>query len=115
MIEGVGGKSLSLRMPQELPQPGGGTAIGGALGTGAGSGAAAAPGGFGSTLKEFLGEVNDMQLRSDQVFRSFVSGDVTDLHQVVLAQQEAGIALRLVGEMRDRLLQSYQEIMRTSM
>lgn len=112
MIEGIGGKSLQLRMPQEFPDAAG-AARPGALGSPGPAGEAG--GGFGSTIKEFLGEVNDLSLKSEDVFRSFVRGDVTDLHQVVLAQQEAGIAVRLVTEMRDKLLQAYQEIMRTTM
>jgi len=46
---------------------------------------------------------------------AFARGEVQDLHQVVLAQQEAAIALRLVTEMRDRLVQAYQDVMRTTM
>ncbi len=109
MVQGIGG-SLPLRMPQELALPT--PAASGAGASGAPAGEAA---GFGSTLKQFLGEVNGLQLRSDETFQSFVRGEVTDLHQVVLAQQEAGIALRLVSEMRDKLIGAYQEIMRMPM
>ena len=114
MVEGIGGQSFPLQLPQELPGLGASSAKGGAGGL-AGAAGSGTPESFGSTLKHFLGEVNDMQLRSDGVMQAFVRGEVTDLHQVVLAQQEAGLALRLVGEMRDRLLQSYQEVMRMNM
>lgn len=70
---------------------------------------------FGAQMNQFLGGVNDLALHSDRVFQSFVRGEVKDLHQVALAQQEAGIAVRLVAEMRDKLIGAYQEIMRMQM
>ena len=111
MIEGVGARPLNLRMPQELPgMPGAGAA--GAGGLGAGAPATSGPGSFAESMGKFLGDVNDLQLKSAQALEGFARGETADIHRVVLAQQEAGIALRLVSEMRDKLLQSYQEIMR---
>lgn len=67
---------------------------------------------FSATLKEVLGEVNDLQLKSEEMLERFATGEVKNLHEVVIAQQEAAIAFRLVQEVRDRLLQGYQELMR---
>jgi flagellar hook-basal body complex protein FliE len=110
MIEGIGARPLNLRMPQEMPgMPGAATA-----GAGAAS-ASATPSGstsFSGSMEKFLGEVNDMQLKAGQAVDGFVRGETADMHSVVMATQEAAISLRLVTEMRDRLLQSYQEIMR---
>ena len=122
MVEGIGGTSFPLKMPQELPglpasagrQAGSAADLENGAGT-AGANQAGGAEGFASTFKQFLGEVNDLQNRSTDTMQAFVRGEVKDLHQVVLAQQEAAIALRLVGEMRDRLLSAYQEVMRTSM
>lgn len=105
MVQGVGGKQFPIRMPQELPGL-----------DQAQAGRAGAPGqGFADALKEVVGEANNLQLKAEGLMDAFVRGEVTDLHQVALAQQEAGIAMRLVVEMRDKLLQSYQEVMRMSM
>ena len=107
MIERIGANPLNLRMPQEFP---------GVSGAGAASPGAAPPAGgstsFAGTMEKFLGEVNDMQLKAGQAVNGFVRGETADMHSVVMAAQEAAIAARLVTEMRDRLLQSYQEIMR---
>jgi len=113
MITGIQGRSFQLQLPQEVPGLSGQAGVGEKTASGglAGSGGT----GFGQAMKQFLGEVNDLQQRSSATFDAFVRGEVTDLHQVALAQQEAGIALRLVSEMRDRLLQSYQEVMRTTL
>ena len=67
---------------------------------------------FADTLSEALGEVNDLQLRADNMIERFSAGQVKDLHEVIIAQQEAAIAFRLVQSVRDKLIQGYQEIMR---
>jgi len=96
--------------------------LGGAAGSARGAGAAGFQGGvaagpsspdFSDSMKEFFGEVNRLQLHAGEMVQAFARGEVRDLHQVALAQQEAGIALRLVTEMRDRLISAYQEVMRT--
>jgi flagellar hook-basal body complex protein FliE len=111
MIDGIGARALNLRMPQELPgMPGAGAAGAGAAGAPAAP--ANGPGSFAGSMEKFLGEVNDQQLKSASALESFARGDTADMHRVILAQQEASISLRLVTEMRDKLLQSYQEIMR---
>lgn len=115
MIQGVGAGSPGLRPPAEFPRAGAAAERPASIGTGGASPSGAGEGGFGADLKRFLGEVNDLQTQSNDLFQGFVRGEVQDLHQVLLAQQEAGIAVRLVGEMRDRLLQSYQEVMRMTM
>ncbi len=67
---------------------------------------------FGATLSDVLSEVNDLQLHSEDMLEQFAAGQVEHLHDVVIAQQEASIAMKLVQEMRDKLLQAYQEFMR---
>lgn len=116
-VSGIGGPS-PLRLPEEVPgletrRRGLSASVGAPNET---SGATV-PGtaGFSATVKEFLGNVNETALRSESIFDAFVRGEVKDLHTVALAQQEAAIAVRLVTEMRDKLLQSYQEIMRMQM
>ncbi|MEJ2635816.1 MAG: flagellar hook-basal body complex protein FliE [Calditrichia bacterium] len=67
---------------------------------------------FQSTLKSFLQDVNDSQIQTDEMTESFLKGDVTDLHQVTIAAEEARVSLELLLEMRNKLMESYQEIMR---
>jgi flagellar hook-basal body complex protein FliE len=64
-------------------------------------------------LKDSLGEVNDLQHRSDEMAMRFAASDPTvDIHDLMLALEEASIALQLTIEIRNKLLESYQEIMR---
>ncbi len=63
-------------------------------------------------IQDFIGDVNHLQARSGNALEAFVAGEITDLHQVMVAGQEAGIALDLMIEVRNRIMESFQEIMR---
>jgi len=69
-------------------------------------------GSFAQTLKGFLSDVNALQLRAGQMNEAYARGEVRDLHEVVVAQQEAAVSMRLLLQMRDRVISAYQEIMR---
>jgi len=68
--------------------------------------------GFGSLLDRALGYVNGQQKAADQSVLDLAAGRVTDLHQVTLAVSKADLTLRLFLEIRNRLTEAYQEIMR---
>jgi flagellar hook-basal body complex protein FliE len=70
--------------------------------------------GFAETLGNLVGEVNQLQHRSDDTFRAFLRGQA-ELHDVALASHEASIAMRLTAEIRNKLIDAYREIMRTPM
>lgn len=67
---------------------------------------------FKDQLASFLDGVNQLQLEAGAKAEALARGSVTDLHQVVLAQEEASVALKLVLEMRNRIVAAYQEVMR---
>ena len=41
-----------------------------------------------------------------------MTGESTNLHQAVIAGQESSVALTLMVELRNKLVESYQELMR---
>ncbi len=64
-------------------------------------------------LKDSLGEVNDLQHKGDEMAMRFAASDPTvDIPDLMLALEEASIAMQLTIEIRNKLLESYQEIMR---
>ncbi|MBI2505151.1 MAG: flagellar hook-basal body complex protein FliE [Candidatus Latescibacteria bacterium] len=67
---------------------------------------------FGELLKNFAGDVNSLQSRAAHSIDLFVTGQATDVHQVMVAVEEAGIALDLMLEIRNRVLEGYQELIR---
>ncbi|MBI1214328.1 MAG: flagellar hook-basal body complex protein FliE [Alphaproteobacteria bacterium] len=79
------------------------------------SGAQAAAGGpsFGDILKTSLDSAIDAQHKSEQTSAAAVVGkaDMTDVLQAV---NSAEVALKTVLAVRDRVVQAYQDIMRTS-
>ena len=70
------------------------------------------PQSFGDMVKEFSGDVNALQFEAGQAIDQFVSGEAADVHQVMVAVQQAGIAMDLMLEIRNRALEGYQELIR---
>tara|TARA_Y100000588_G_C13344399_1_gene539572 strand:+ start:48 stop:428 length:381 start_codon:yes stop_codon:yes gene_type:complete len=68
--------------------------------------------GFGDVLNQFVGEVNQKQLASSQAVNDLISGKEIPLHQAMIAMQEAGVAFQLMVEVRNKLLEGYQDLMR---
>jgi flagellar hook-basal body complex protein FliE len=73
---------------------------------------ASSDGGFGSLLKEVVNEANSKQQAADQAVENFASGNDEDIQNVVVSMAKADLSFRMVMEIRNRLIDSYQEIMR---
>ena len=63
-------------------------------------------------VKGFLGDVNSHQLRAGNAIDAFAAGEIADVHQVMVVVEEAGLALDLLLEIRNRTVEAFQEIMR---
>lgn len=71
----------------------------------------AAPG-FSDQLLEFVKKANEELKTGEAESLKFATGETNNIHETMLAAERANIALRLVGSVRNRLLEAYQEIMR---
>uniref|UniRef100_A0A7C2EKC5 Flagellar hook-basal body complex protein FliE n=1 Tax=Ammonifex degensii TaxID=42838 RepID=A0A7C2EKC5_9THEO len=69
-------------------------------------------GSFGEVLSRAIKEVNAAQVRADEAIKAFLSGETKDLHQVVLATEEAKLMLELAVQVRNKVVEAYQEISR---
>ena len=67
---------------------------------------------FGDTLGDALQRVSAAQKRSGDMQAAYERGEVTDIAQVMLARQEAGVAFEATLQVRNKLLTAYQDIMR---
>jgi flagellar hook-basal body complex protein FliE len=67
---------------------------------------------FSEVLADALGEISSLQDAADKAAEGLVTGEVRDVHQVVLAFERAQIAFQLAMEVRNKLVESYQEVMR---
>ncbi len=66
---------------------------------------------FGQTLTTALNGISDVRDQAGDMTMRFLSGDQNvELHQVMAAQSEAGIALDLLVEMRNKLVESYRTL-----
>jgi len=67
---------------------------------------------IGDRVESALSQVNDMQLSADKQASKLALGDVRSLHSVMMASEEAGLALSTVLQVRNKAVEAYQEIMR---
>lgn len=75
--------------------------------------AAVAPGGgFGRVLQGVLGENAQATAAADDAVQALATGQAQDLHTVSLAVARADLSFRLALELRNRLTDAYQEVMR---
>lgn len=71
-----------------------------------------APGDFGSALQTAIANVESANSTARTAMEQFVSGDSTDLHNVALAAQKAGLGFEMFLQVRNKVVQAYQEVMR---
>jgi flagellar hook-basal body complex protein FliE len=67
---------------------------------------------FTETLRNAIGGVNEAQQNSGALAKAFEMGDPSaDLAKVMVAAQQSSIAFRATVEVRNRLVQAYQDVM----
>jgi len=69
-------------------------------------------GSFSNVLGQFVNEVNSKQASAAQTVQDLQAGNNVSLHQAMIAVEEASVSFQLMVEVRNRLLESYQELMR---
>jgi flagellar hook-basal body complex protein FliE len=67
---------------------------------------------FASTLRNALSEVNDQQVKAEKVSEDYASGKQNDLHGTMITMTEADVQLRLVANVRNKVIEAYREVMR---
>ncbi|WP_096189131.1 flagellar hook-basal body complex protein FliE [Evansella halocellulosilytica] len=67
---------------------------------------------FKSWLDEAIKDVNQAQVDSANMTEKLARGENVDLHDVMITGQKASIALQTTVEVRNKVIEAYQEIMR---
>jgi flagellar hook-basal body complex protein FliE len=67
---------------------------------------------FGNLLGQMVNEVGAKQAAAGDAVSGVLSGQNVSLHQAMIAMQEANVSFQLMVEVRNKLLESYQELMR---
>jgi len=77
----------------------------------AGRGAASATG-FGSLVAQGLEQVNQHLVQSQQDLQQLAVGEVENLHQTMIRLEEARLSFQLAMQVRNRLLEAYQDVLK---
>jgi len=67
---------------------------------------------FGDTLRDAISAVNDVQKASDLAVQKLMTGESQDLHATLIAVQKADLSFQMMMQVRNKIVQAYQEIMR---
>ena len=67
---------------------------------------------FSNVLKESLDKINEQQIVADKSTEAFVKGEDIDISDVMLAGAEASASLQFAVQVRNKLVEAYQEISR---
>jgi len=102
-------RQQDVRLPAQLPRA---PEPGAAAGVTEAPGASHAVGSFSNVLSRFVEGVNSKQVAAGDAVRGLISGQDVSLHQAMIAMEEASVSFQLMVEVRNKLLESYQELMR---
>ena len=67
---------------------------------------------FQDHLKHALGEVNDLTQQADQAIHQLIGEGKGDLQETIVAMEKADVSFRLMMQIRNKILEAYQEIVR---
>jgi flagellar hook-basal body complex protein FliE len=67
---------------------------------------------FGAILKKSISEVNNLQNEADNAIQQFATGQGKSIHETIIALEKADVSFKLLVEVRNKLVEAYQEIMR---
>lgn len=65
---------------------------------------------FKEVMNNEIEKLNNKQIQADEMIQGFIRGDIEDLHTVMIATEEARLALELAVQVRNKLVESYKEI-----
>ncbi len=66
---------------------------------------------FGDALKDALGDVSQMEENAKDTISMFLRGEPVDVHQVMMAAEEASISIEMLAEIRNKLTDAYRSVM----
>lgn len=67
---------------------------------------------FEKSLQDAMAKVNDLQLKADKAAQDLATGRSDNIADVMIAAEKADIALRLMMQMRNKMIEGYQEVMK---
>lgn len=74
--------------------------------------ASATNGSFSDMVTKGISSVNEQLMTSQADLQALATGDVQNLHQIMMRLEESRLSFQLMVQVRNRLLESYQEVMK---
>lgn len=65
---------------------------------------------FKDVFETAIDELNDKQIKADELTHDFITGNIDDLHTVLIATEEARLTLELAVQVRNKCIEAYKEI-----
>ncbi len=69
-------------------------------------------GGIGQSFEKMLQEVNQQQLQAEAKQVELMTSENKDIHRTMIALEKADISMRLMLQIRNKLVGAYEEVMR---
>jgi flagellar hook-basal body complex protein FliE len=69
-------------------------------------------GAFGKVVQRFVNDANTQQLNADASVERLATGQTDSVHETMLALTKADLSLRVFMEVRNKVIEAYQEVMR---
>ncbi|WP_010269585.1 flagellar hook-basal body complex protein FliE [Paenibacillus senegalensis] len=70
---------------------------------------------FNQMVNDAIANLNNQHHQVNQLNEQFVRGELNDVHQLMIASAKAELGLQLTVQVRNKAIESYQEIMRMQM
>ncbi len=67
---------------------------------------------FGQLLKDSIDRVNKLQKEAESAIEGLATGELKNVHDAMIAIEKANVSFNLMLQVRNKLVQAYEEIMR---
>lgn len=67
---------------------------------------------FADTLSEAVGKVNELSKEADVQMQKLATGETKNIPEVMIAAEKASVAFKLMTQVRNKIIDAYQEIMK---
>jgi flagellar hook-basal body complex protein FliE len=65
---------------------------------------------FRESIRNFVHDVDGMQKDASKKITDFIAGDISDVHDVMIAVEKAQTSFQMLMELRNKMLEAYREI-----
>ena len=67
---------------------------------------------FANVLQDSISEVNKLQQKADQSITALATNGEASLHETMIAMEEASVSFKMMMQVRNKIVEAYQEVMR---